>query len=361
MCATCGGKDIGSVSDVKVALNTKVWAAGVWIDTTLSMQPHLEMIIGRIGAQSESLTSAVDEAGFGLPMLESQFQSRVEPSAMFGAEVLASFSADWKTADRRLNDAHYRAAKMMLGLRGVSSGDGGHVRALLESGFLTRLGSRMLQRALVARARLLCLPDDSPVAPVLRAAKLVRGETWLDHVRIMTYDIGARPDFPEFIDSCSFARATAVNRRGFVKKWKSDVVVPAIRRLEAAWFNEQLQALNDNGLITYAELVPLRKPEMLDLLYAKWGKTMWRFHRTWSVARITMCFPWAVWGDKGIPIPRHMVQCSLCGATAADLRHLFEDCVGLRSTRMLLTGGAWRITLVCLLRSDADAEQMTSR
>ena len=62
------------------------------------------------------------------------------------------------------------------------------MRALSESRFLTRLGSHLVEQIVVARARLLALPADNPVA--LAAAAMVTSETWLDHARMVMVGIG---------------------------------------------------------------------------------------------------------------------------------------------------------------------------
>ena len=136
--------EIDPVGDVQVEPVDKVLLAGVWVDMELTFRVALDVICGRIVKQAEALTSTLEDRGFGLPFVASQFWRRVEPSALFGAEALANYSGGWRVAVKRLNEVHYAAAKLMLGLRGVSLGEGGHVRALLGSRFLTRLGARVL-------------------------------------------------------------------------------------------------------------------------------------------------------------------------------------------------------------------------
>jgi hypothetical protein len=320
--------DVGPVGDVEVAVEGEVQVGGIFLDGELTFEKQLKRSCSRVVKQSECLMSALDDAGFGLPFVSDLFWARVEPSALYGAEVLASFGGGWRTAARRLNDAHYRAAKSLLGLRGVSLGDGGHVRALHESRFLTRLGSRVAQRIIMARARLLCLPDDSPISGVLKAAVAQTGVTWLDHARVVTLELGVVPDFSEFVTSFVGGHSDPEAMRIAARSWKSRVVVPAIRRQEALWFAKSIAELNEAGLIPYAELVPFSRPIASELRWASWGKTMWRFYRAWCVARASQGFPWAVWGVHMQTVPMVIEICPLCGVFQADLCHILEVCSG---------------------------------
>ena len=94
---------------------------------------QLDVSCARAVGQSESLASTLGDVGFGMLFVESQCWVRVIPSTLHGAEVIASFSGGGQAAAKRINEVHYRVDKFVLGLRGVSLGSGGHVRALSES------------------------------------------------------------------------------------------------------------------------------------------------------------------------------------------------------------------------------------
>ena len=103
------------------------------------------------------------------------------------------------------------------------------------------------------------------------------------------------------------------------------------RRKEDEWFYTQLAALNNEALIPYRELVPLRQPHSMALQWAPWGRTLWRFYRAWCLARVTGCLPWSIWGRGGNP--RSLDSCPLCGTLGADLRHAVACCPGLSKYR----------------------------
>ena len=133
------------------------------------------------------------------------------------------------------------------------------MRALAETRMLTRWGAALLQRIVLARARLLALPATSPVAQVVAGTRVTTGATWLDHAMAVTRSLGITVDFP-VEDMLPTARACADTRRKAVKQWKRTFVVPAVRAHEQRWFVLQLAALNNEGVVPYRDLLPVREP-----------------------------------------------------------------------------------------------------
>ena len=126
---------------------------GTWVDKDLTLQPQLDRVRSKLVSKARELVSSMGNLGLGLPVVTSQFTMRAQASAMFGAEVLASYNAGWREAAKRLNEVHYEAAKQMLGLpKGFSIGSCGHVKVFSETRFLTRLGAQLAQRIILARA-----------------------------------------------------------------------------------------------------------------------------------------------------------------------------------------------------------------
>jgi len=305
---------------------------GPVLDRELSLQPLLDKVCAMLASGARALASTLNDFGFGLPYQCWQYAVRIETKALHGAELLASFGPGWSAVVSRLNRAQYEAAKCMLGFPvGFSLSDGGMVRVLAETRFLTRVASRLAQRIVLARARIMCLPIDNPIAPVLSGASAITGPTWLDDVVAIQRELGITTDFTSFVHITEDVRRCPVLRSRAVQRWKLAVVIPRIQSLEERWFKEQLAALNEDGLVPYADLVPLRKPFRLDVRWAPWGKTMWRFFRAWLVARITSGIPLAVWGRGGVP--RILFNCPVCGIADADLEHVLCSCSGLSQFR----------------------------
>ena len=103
------------------------------------------------------LVNSLDASGFGLPFQMSQFTSRVEAVGLFGAELLASHKQGLKAVVKRFNDAQYLCMKRALGASTKMS-IGCHVKVLLECRQSCRLGSRFLERVILLKSRIQCLP-----------------------------------------------------------------------------------------------------------------------------------------------------------------------------------------------------------
>ena len=228
----------------------------------------------------------------------------------------------------QLNRVYYDVAKALLGLPpSASFGAGGHVRAFLETRLLTRAAAKVATRIITAWARVLLLPQDSPVAPAIRAALAAGGGTWLQDAAAVaqTYGVSAPP-----LHLADAAEAGPKARRQAVRSWARAAVLPKIREAERAWFCEQLGKLNDNGLLPIAEVLPLQRQWPADLRWAGWGKSTWRFHRAWCVARVTSEIPADVWGMPQTRLPQ---ICALCAGAPNTLEHLLAQCPAGRGLR----------------------------
>ncbi|CAK0817387.1 unnamed protein product [Prorocentrum cordatum] len=130
----------------------------------------------------------------------------------------------------------------------------------------------------------------SPVAQVVAGTRVTTGATWLDHAMDVTRSLGITVDFP-VEDMLSTARACADTRRKAVKQWKRTFVVPAVRAHEQRWFVLQLAALNNEGVVPYRDLLPVREPLTPGIRWAPWSRSMWRLFQAWSLARVAGRLP----------------------------------------------------------------------
>ena len=87
----------------------------------------------------------------------------------------------------------------------------------------------------------------------------------------------------------------------------------------------QLSRLNEEGVVDYAEIVPLRQPWPVEMPVVKRGRGRWRQLRAWCLARSSGALPLVVWGAGDLP--RILPVCPFCGAVA-DLRHILNECQG---------------------------------
>ena len=322
---------LGVIAGGHPVLVDKVPVLGVWMDQSLSLQPQLDQVRNRLITKSKELVSSLADLGFGLPTIVGQFSSRVEASALHGAEILASYGGGWRCVAQRLNEANYQVAKLLLGLpQGASLGAGGQVRIFSETRFLTRMGSKFVQRTILARARLQCLPTNSPVYSILRGASNVTGSTWMDDVKDMAQDYGIVPgsaqEFNAFSALSEDQRRNPEVRRRAVKRWKHQIVMPRIWRKEEIWFREQLASLAVEGHLPLMHVLPIRQPFPCCVRWAHWGKTMWRFYRARSIARVSGAVPLVCWGNSSNP--KMIDTCPLCRRREVSLNHVLGECIG---------------------------------
>lgn len=153
-------------------------------------------------------------------------------------------------------------------------------------------------------------------------------------------ELGLDPDMSRHFSTAGVELVDPKVRKALVSKWKKQVVAPCIRRKEAEWFRQQLDGLSCVSILPYAELAPLQQPFALELRWAPWGKTMWRFYKAWCMARATCCIPAAVWGRVGSAgsggLVETMAQCCLCDQRQVGLQHVLTECPCLLTHRSTL-------------------------
>ena len=135
---------------------------------------------------------------FPVDVIAAQTRIRIE-SAMLFCELLVMCP----TAESQLNKLQYEWACLVLGV-------GGHGRlrrhlAIVQCGWEVRLGTRALELAVVARARLFLFPDDHPGAMMLRAALGSTAVSWLSCVRLWMEKISPGGAFKDIVDYPKFS------------------------------------------------------------------------------------------------------------------------------------------------------------
>jgi hypothetical protein len=110
---------------------------------------------------------------------------------------------------------------------------------------------------------------------------------------ILTEVVDFIPDFARVIQQ-------KILRKRALARYKKNVVLPKIRAAESFWFTEQLAKLNDDGLVPYASLAPLRRPWRPDVVWMPWGRTQWKFFvlGQWLVSRCRFLSPCGVLGAR---------------------------------------------------------------
>jgi hypothetical protein len=298
---------------------------GHWLDEQLRLEQQTKVIKTKLQQAGRQVATAMTDAGFGTPFMGAQYASRIEGKALVGVEILASAGEGFPRVMERLNAAQIDVARNFLGLP-LGTHVGSRVAMLAETRLLTRSGTTAAVKVVMARARLACLPEAHPAAVAVAGALMGgHGDTWIEHSRgVMTEVLGVTCEFCDFEAEMTVMRRDPVRRKHALRAYRQKVVMPRARVREIAWFQEKLADLNKEGIVNYAEIVPLRTPWRASLKWASWGPCMWRFFKAWCVARATGGVPLEVWGHGGVP--KVMAKCPACKGVLVGLRHVIQGC-----------------------------------
>ena len=311
-------------SPPKVVNSMKI--LGSLIDKDLALDDALNVGCATLLDQARSLNNQTRQLGLGINVAVDEVHTRVLPSALFGIEVVASCKIGWKQVCLKLNRTFYQMAKELLGVPSLSLGQGGSARLFAELGIGMRLATRVAIRIALCRARALCLSPELAAARPFRVAMSQVGSNWLHHAEcvsatqlsLSTDFIDDGPWLPLLQTQCGQAA---------VLSWKHKVVLPAALLKERQWFAAQAQLWeNSHSEARFGERCA--KPLFLGLLpRLVWHSGKWRYLRAWAIARLTGCFPLAVWG-AWLGVPQVVPQCPGCMEIGAHLQHVLE-CPGL--------------------------------
>ena len=116
--------------------------------------------------------STLHKAGGGIPVAAAQTPLRVQSAEQY----VAPLSAGTPGAGAGANKLQANWGRRLLGCHGGPPIR--HAIVVAQRGWPTRLGTRFLERVIMARARLQVLPSDHPAAVAFRAAKDMGTPTW---------------------------------------------------------------------------------------------------------------------------------------------------------------------------------------
>ena len=315
--------------------------------------------MGKLLEAGRTLAAGLTDTGFGHPFLATHFITRVEAKALAGAECLASACKGMKGSMADLNAAQYTVAKGFLGVpRHVSMGS--RAAVLAETRLLTRTGTALVVRVVMARARVVCLPLCHPAHLVMQAivSQHISGTWWEHSAAVVREWLGDRGELWQLGPIPEAVRFSAVARRKFLTKYRRKVVVPRVRAAELEWFRRELSKLR-GGLVPYSGLAPPLRPWRVAVRRARWGRVMWRLFRAWSVARVTGEIPVVVW--TGTSIGKVAAQCLLCGNVCIGLKHLLVDCIGCGDLRQEAAAPGVDSVLQWALRGENDMALLAAK
>ena len=161
---------------------------GFLIDSGLTFKPLLAETLRRGAALFSHFFYAAETAGFSIPVAAAQVPLRIEPALLFAAPLLAVVPR----AESALNKLQYGWGMKLLGCA-----PGPRLRWLIvvaQCGWEFRLGTRMIEKAILARARLFVLPPDHPAVVVFEVARASLAPCWVNTVSaLMNRECWANP------------------------------------------------------------------------------------------------------------------------------------------------------------------------
>jgi hypothetical protein len=305
---------------------------GVLVDSGLTFLPLWKATLAMGKSLFTNFFYAAETGGFSIPVAAAQVQLRVEPALLFSAPLLVGVSKAWSS----LNHLQCQWGRRLLGAQTGPRLKFSIVAA--QCGWELRLGTKMLERGIMARANLLVLPQEHPSARMLSIAMAVACDSWAAHVKAVMSavwlpsvigDITEQPRFPP--DRVARAKLDKGIRKALLRDYKWLVVRPVLLHYDReAFLAASAEALPAFG-ISFGTFVPRPTRVSIDLLRFDHGPGCWRWYRLWALCRMTGRWPRPVFGDRDMPI--RLDVCGACGARDITVVHGLCWCPALSSAR----------------------------
>ena len=301
-------------------------ALGVRIDSALSFQPFLQDVLRRGRANFLELFHAAETGGFPVPVIAAQTVVKIEPATLYGAALLVVASGS-RVALNRLQQFW---ARTILGCTQYPRLSWPLV--LASCGWAHRLSSRVLEHAILARARLFLLPLEHAGPRMLRLATSSCMPSWASEVKALmasacaagpVEEVGDCGAFDE--DTLALARRDREVRRTVLKQYRWFHVRPALREQDLRVF-DTAAAVNIPVLgVPFSLLSPSPTPLPLSLFGERFGPQSWRWFRCWALVRMSGRWPAVLVGGDDMPFV--LDRCPLCGAEYIYVVHPLFECV----------------------------------
>jgi hypothetical protein len=319
---------------------------GVLVDSALSFEPLLAEVLSRGWALFDKVFFTAETCGFSIPVLSAQVPLRVETAVLFAAPFLCLAPR----AEFSLNRMQVASGRRRLGCQ-----TGPHIKwmvVLAQCGWTMRLGTRMLERAIMTKARASLLPAGHPVARMLRLAESTMATSWVSAVKLLMNDQKLPSEIPEVMDmpfctedKLQQARGDRVARKLVLSEYKWVVVRPILLEYDRlAYHRTVLKELPVFG-VPFTSLVPVPRRPSMDLLMLDDGPSTWSRFRLWALVRMSGCWPLPIYGGESLP--EYVDSCLMCGTSQVSVGHMLCDCVMVAGDRSHLCGVAG-IALPCV-------------
>ncbi|CAK0840450.1 unnamed protein product [Prorocentrum cordatum] len=323
---------------------------GILVDSDLTFYPFLREIVAVGHSCFSKLLYAAESGGFSIPVAAAQVPARVESVVLYAAPLLAAVPG----AESTMNKLQVTWGRRLLGCH--KGPPIRHAVVVAQCGWPMRLGTRFLEKALMARARLMVLPGDHQGALMLRAARSLATPTWESAVVALAQrlappppDLEGHPLFPAAL--LNEARVSSAARKAILKSYRLEVLRPSLLRYDRAAYAKAAMPILAPFNRSFAALCTFPSPLDLDLLAGEPGPSFWSHYRLWAVARMTGKWPLSVMGGEEHPM--HLRRCRACGSHRVSVRHALSACPVLdRERRELFPGDPAPDLLLQLLFGD---------
>ena len=323
---------------------------GVSLDAYLTFVQLFGSMLGQGRSSFTSLFNSAESGGFSVPLLAAQVEIRLVPAVLFPAALVITIIA----FESRLNRLQHEWARAVLGCRTGPCTNWALSRA--QCGWVLRLGTRAIEYAIMAEARIHVLPRDHPAVLMAEAATSSLAYTWLRSVATLRGRVGGRTPIPSLLDFApavarlEAARADADERKHVLRRYRWEVVHPALQAYDRECYLRAASRVIVAFGVPFTHFQPLPSQTPSGLLCCDWGSSSWRLYRLWAVCRMTGRWPLPVLGQT--ELPESLQVCAACGQINISVTHPLLVCPGtlvLHQTLTAAVGSLYRDSQVAFL------------
>ena len=307
---------------------------GVWMDREVDFTYHATIALGRGAESFNDMYGCAESLGFPIPLLTAATETRVVSKAMYGIEFCIGISS----MESRLNRLQTNWAKRALGIS--KSRAGKHALLITECGWSCRLGTLMLENAIMLKARIMVLPRQHPARQIFEVARGSPLETWVSQVKQAQsrndFD-RAIPDIEEIFGSSEIEAASGCKqkRKQITRTYRQHHVRPILACYDRQAYVKAAETLQP---WPYGDWQTAYGSMDAELMRIDGGGNGWHSFRAWAVVRVTGKWPFALYCDD--QECASVTTCPLCGAESATIMHLLAEC-----NETLLYYREWRMIL----------------
>ena len=249
---------------------------------------------------------------------------RIEPLVTYGAPLLI-LAPNFATTLNRLQQFW---ARTILGCSRCPRLP--WALTLAQCGWHLRLSSKVIEQAIMARARLAVLPTDHPGARMLRLSLAGPHAAWSMAVKAhMQFGdpSGTISDIwecVEFQDLLDLARQHKQLRHRLLTQYRHHKVRPALTHRELLWFHQTAKKIIPAFSVAFEVFQGAPQKIPIDLLSWDFSSSWWLWYRAWALVRISGRWPRTILGlDE---MPTHITYCTMCQQEQVDVSHALCYC-----------------------------------